>query len=123
MCPTSSSRARLYQITGLLEAADAALDLASGIDRETVMRQLDLVAETIAYATEGEEESALLAAVERMRAAALEDGRDGASWASVLADVRADCSALVNDFFRSRLLGYEPIRVAVETIGASGHDH
>ena len=114
--------ARLYQITGLLEAADAALDLASGIDRDTVMRQLDLVAETIAYATDGTEEAALLAAVERMRAAALEEGREGASWADVLVDVRADCAELVNEFFRSRLLGYEPIRAAVESIGASGHD-
>ena len=114
--------ARLYQITGLLEAADAALDEASGIDRDTVMRQLDLVAETIDYATDGAEESRLLGAVERLRAAALEEGREGASWATVLTDVRAECSELVNEFFRSRLLGYEPVRAAVEAIDASGHE-
>jgi hypothetical protein len=114
--------ARLYQITGLLEAADAALDQASGIDRDTVMRQLDLVAETIDYATDGKEESTLLASVERLRSAALEEGRQGASWASVLANVRAECSALVNDFFRSRLMGYEPVRAAIEAIGSSDLD-
>jgi hypothetical protein len=115
--------ARLYQITGLLEAADAALDLASGIDRDTVMRQLDLVAETIDYATDGTEESNLLAAVERLRAAALAEGREGASWASVLVDVRAECAELVNEFFRSRLMGYEPVRATVEAIAAGAPAH
>ena len=112
--------AALYQVPGLLEAADAALETTSGIDRETVMRQLNVVAESIAGATDGGEEAALLAAVERLRAAAIEEGAEGKSWDAVLADVRVECSGLVNEFFRSRLLGYEPVAKALDAIRADG---
>ena len=111
------SPARLYQVTGLLDAADAALDESSGIDRETVMRQLDIVAEAIREATEGAEESSLLASLERLRAAALEEGKAGTSWADVLDEVSKGCAAEVNEFFRASLLGHPKVREYVDELG------
>lgn len=111
------SPARLYQVSGLLDAADAALDDSSGIDRDTVMRQLDVVAAAIRDATEGDEEAELLAALARLREAALREGREGKSWADVLIEVRKGCAAEVNDFFRSRLIGHPTVRDYVESLG------
>lgn len=108
--------ARLYQVPGLLEAADLALDPESGIDRETVLRQLDIVSTAIADVTEGAEEANLLAQLERLRDSALEEGRDGASWGDVLADVRTRSAAIVNEFFRTRLLAYDRVRELIEEL-------
>jgi hypothetical protein len=110
------SPARLYQVSGLLDAADAALDESSGIDRDAVLRQLDVVAAAIKEATEGRDEDELLASLARLRAAALTEGREGASWADVLTDVRRACAAEVNEFFRSRLLGHPRVRHHVESL-------
>jgi hypothetical protein len=109
--------ARLYQVPGLLEAADVALDPESGIDRETVLRQLDLVANAIAEVTEGAEEAALLGQLGRLRAAVLQEDRDGASWGDVLADVRTRSAAIVSEFFRTRLLAYDRVRELIEGLG------
>jgi hypothetical protein len=102
--------ARLYQVPGLLDAADVALDPTSGIDRETVMHQLDVVADAIAEVTEGDEEAELLAALQQLREAAVADGKAGESWAEVLGEVRTRCSEIVSEFFRVRLLGFAPVR-------------
>src|SRR5262245_62706659 len=48
--------ARLYQVPGLLEAADLALDPESGHDRDPVLRQLHVVAVAIPDGTDGAEE-------------------------------------------------------------------
>jgi len=111
------SPARLYQVSGLLDAADAALDESSGIDRDAVLRQLDVVAAAIEEATEGRDEDELLASLAHLRDAALTEGREGASWADVLTDVRRACAAEVNEFFRSRLLGHPRVRHHVESLG------
>jgi hypothetical protein len=111
------SPARLYQVSGLLDAADAALDESSGIDRDAVLRQLDVVAAAIRDATEGSEEDELLASLARLRDAALEEGKEGKAWADVLTEVRKGCAAEVNEFFRSRLLGHATVREYVESIG------
>ncbi|MEY2425837.1 MAG: hypothetical protein QOI61_1409 [Actinomycetota bacterium] len=111
--------AKLYQVPGLLDAADVALDPTSGIDRDTVLRQLDLVAAAIADVTDGSVEDELIASIDRLRATALADGRDGDDWSTVLADVRTKCSAIVNEFFRERLLGNPHVRGLVDALGAS----
>jgi hypothetical protein len=112
--------ARLYQVPGLLEAADLALDPASGIDRETVLRQLDLVADAIAAVTDGGPEAVLLAAVRRLRDDVAADGDADASWDMVLADVRKQCAVIVSEFFRARLLAYARIRDFIESLDATG---
>ncbi|HUF84308.1 MAG TPA: hypothetical protein VMQ81_06910 [Acidimicrobiia bacterium] len=111
-------RAQLYQVSGLLDAADAAFDESSGIEKHTVMRQLDVVATAIRDATEGEAEAALLASLERLRAAALEEGKAGKSWADVLDEVSKGCAAAVNEFFRATLLAHPTVRGYVESLGA-----
>jgi hypothetical protein len=108
--------ARLYQVPGLLEAADAALDESSGIDRDTVLRQLDLVADAIVDVTEGSEEATLVAALRELRDAALDEDRDDEQWAEVLADVRARCSQICSDYFRDRLLAYRRVREIVDEL-------
>lgn len=111
--------AKLYQVPGLLDAADIALDPKSGIDQETVLRQLDLVATAIADVTDGSVETELLESIERLKQSALSDGRAGESWASVLGDVRAKSAAIVNEFFRERLLGYDRVRELVEELNST----
>jgi hypothetical protein len=105
--------ARLYQVPGLLDAADLALDPDSGIDRETVLRQLDVVADAIADVTAGADEDELLGELRRLRADALADAERGEAWASVLADVRTRSSEIVNEFFRERLLAHDRVREIV----------
>jgi hypothetical protein len=111
--------ARLYQVPGLLEAADVALDPGSGIDRATVLAQLDLVAEAVADVTDGDEERELLGELARLRASALEDAAGGESWDSVLAEVRTRSAAIVNEFFRVRLLASDRVRELVDELAAS----
>jgi hypothetical protein len=111
--------AKLYQVPGLLDAADVALDPASGITRATVARQLDLVASAIADVTDGSVEDELIGSIDRLRETAMADGRESEDWASVLAEVRATCSAIVNEFFRVRLLGHPQVRELVEALAAS----
>ena len=108
--------ARLYQVPGLLDAADVARDPKSGIDRDTVMRQLDVVCEAVAEVTEGQEEADLLNALGQLRESALREGEGDETWASVLAQVRERSSEIVSEFFRVRLLGYEPVRAYLETL-------
>jgi hypothetical protein len=108
--------ARLYQVPGLLEAADLALHRDSGIDRETVLHQLDVVVTAIADVTEGADENELLGELGRLRAEALADGGRGESWAAVLADVRARSAELVNEFFRERLLAHDRVREVVNEL-------
>jgi hypothetical protein len=108
--------ARLYQVPGLLDAANVALDPKSGISRETVMHQLDVVADAIAEVTEGQEEADLLAALQRLRDAALAEGKADGDWATVLEEVSERCAEIVSEFFRVRLLGYQPVRDYLETL-------
>jgi hypothetical protein len=108
--------AHLYQVPGLLEAADVALDPESGIDRATVLRQLDVVATAVADGTEGKDEVDLLAQLDRLRQTVLTADDPGESWDAVLVDVRARSAAIVNEYFRTRLLGYAPVRELIESL-------
>jgi hypothetical protein len=106
----------LYQVPGLLEAADVALEPDSGITRETVLSQLEIVADAIEHGTDGEAERDLLAQLGRLRESALREGEAGESWDVVLAEVRASSASMVNEFFRERLLGYDRVRELVEEL-------
>lgn len=112
-------KARLYQVPVLLFAADVALDPTSGIDRATVLRQIDVVADAIAEATDGPEEAELLAQLDRLREDAEADGRRDEDWAAVLAEVRSRCATIVSDFFREQLLAHDRVRAIVEEIAGS----
>jgi len=109
-------QAVLYQVPTLLYAADVALDPQSGIDRSTVLMQIEVVAAAIADATDGVEERELLAQLDRLRDEALaEGGRDG-DWATVLEEVRARCAAIVSEFFREQLLAHDRVRMFLDEI-------
>jgi hypothetical protein len=108
--------AQLYQVPGLLEAADAALrDPTAEIDRATVLKQIDWVARQVRDATEGREEARILAELARLRGDVLREP-PGADWEHILQDVRAHCAAIVNEFFRTRLFGFAAIREFVEKL-------
>jgi hypothetical protein len=98
--------AGLYQVSGLLDAADAALDPESGIDRETVLQQLDVLAATIDAAVDGEDERQLLGALGELREAVEGSGRDDDDWGPTVVQVRRQSAELVNEFFRTRLLAH-----------------
>ncbi len=100
----------------LLFAADVALDPQSGIDRDTVLRQIEVVAEAIDAATDGDQERELLAQLDRLRHEAVSEGARDGDWAAVLAEVRDRCAAIVSDFFRDQLQAHDRVRVLLEEI-------
>ncbi len=108
--------AGLYQVSGLLEAADAALDPDSGIDRETVLQQLDVLATTIDAATDGEEEAQLLSALGELRVAAIGAGKDDDDWGPMVAQVRSQAAEVVNEFFRTRLLAHARVKEILDSL-------
>jgi hypothetical protein len=82
-------------------------------DRDTVLHELDVVAAAIADVTDGAEEDELLGELRRLRTEARADGGRGESWASVPGDVRVRSAAIVNAFFRERLLAHDRVREIV----------
>jgi hypothetical protein len=110
--------ARLYQVPGLLEAVDVALhDPQAEIDRATVLRQIELVMHDVAEATEGTDEALILGQLRRARDDVLREP-PGADWDEILHAVRRRCAAIVNDYFRVRLIAFAPIREFVESLSA-----
>jgi hypothetical protein len=81
-----------------------------------VFRQLALIRESIADATDGADESELLAELRDVEEAALREGGESGDWESALADVRERSSALVNEFFRTRLLAHDRVREIVDSL-------
>jgi hypothetical protein len=81
-----------------------------------VMRQIALIRESIAEATDGVDETQLLAELRDVEEAALREGGESGDWEAALADVRAMSSEVVNEFFRSRLLAHDRIREMVESL-------
>jgi hypothetical protein len=111
--------AQLYQVPGLLEAADYARDPESGIDRDMVLRQLAVIRESIMDATDGADETALLAELRDVEEESLREGRESGDWDAALADVRAKSSEVVNEFFRTRLLADERVRKILDSLGSA----
>lgn len=112
--------AQLYQVPGLLEAADHARDPESGIDREVVLQQIATIRESIADATDGADEAALLAELRDVEEVELREGAESGDWDSALADVRARSSEVVNEFFRTRLLAHDRVREIMESLAPQG---
>jgi hypothetical protein len=110
--------ASLYQVPGLLEAAEIALhDPQAEIDRRTILAQIDGVAEQVKYATEGHDEARILGELARLRNDVLREP-PGADWDDLLQEVRKRCAEIVNDYFRVKLFGYEGIKEFVEGLKA-----
>lgn len=108
------STAQLYQIPGLLEAAEIALrDPRAEIDRATILKQIDLVAQHVKDATEGQDEARILAELVRLKKDVLSDPA-GSDWDEILQEVRKRCAEIVNEFFRSKLFAYAAIKEFLE---------
>ena len=107
--------AKLYQVPGLLEAVEVARDPGSGIDRETVLDQIDQVIRAVVEASSGPDEVEMVIALIRLRDEVM--GRASAG-VDVLHEVRQRCSILINEFFRSRLLGLPRIARYVDQLKA-----
>lgn len=106
----------LYQVPGLLEAADIALhDPHAEIDRATVLQQIDVVIEHVKNVTEGHNEARILAELARLKNDVLREP-PGSDWDEILQEVRKRCADIVNEFFRARLMGYERIREFLENL-------
>ena len=108
--------AKLYQVPGLLEAVEVARAPGSGIDRETVIDQIDQVIRAVVEASDGPAEVEMVMALIRLRDEVTGRARPGVVWGEVLGDVRRRCSVLINEFFRSRLLGLPRIASYVDTL-------
>ncbi len=108
--------ARLYQVPGLLEAADVALDARSGVDRDTVIRQIDNVIRAVVEVTEGPTRPDMVMELIRLRDAVMGRKLEGANWEEVLQDVSKRCSEIVNEYFRVRLFGLPEIEKFVASL-------
>lgn len=109
-------QAVLYQVPTLLYAADVALDPQSGIDRASVLTQIEVVSDAIADATDGVQERELLAQLDRLRSEALSEGGRSGDWSAVLEEVRGRCAAIVSEFFREQLLAHDRVRMVLDEI-------
>jgi hypothetical protein len=105
----------MYQVPGLLEAADVALGAASKIERAVVVRQLDLVIQTVVMAG-GAAAADLVMELIRLRDVVLGQAASGTTWADGLRLSRARCSEMVSEYFRSRLFGLPRIAELVATL-------
>jgi hypothetical protein len=101
--------AKLYQVPGLLDAVDAAHGENSHIDRDTILSELDHVIRAVIEAAAGPAEADLVMSLIALRDQVLGRPIEGAAWSEVLGAVRRQCSELVNEFFRVRLLGLPQI--------------
>jgi hypothetical protein len=110
--------AKLYQVPGLLEAVEVAREPGSGIERDTVIDQIDQVIRAVVEASDGPEEVEMVMSLIRLRDEVMGRARPGVVWGEVLGDVRRRCSVLINEFFRSRLLGLPRIASYVEQLTA-----
>lgn len=108
--------AQLYQVPGLLEAADVAHDERSGMDRETVIHQIDHVIRAVAASVEGAAAGDIVMELVHLRDGVIGYAPDAADWATVLRSVRQRCSAIVNEYFRTRLLGLPQIAAYVQSL-------
>lgn len=110
--------AQLYQISGLLEAAEIALrDPQQEIHRGTILNQIDLVARAVKDATEGRDESRILAELTRLRNDVLREPL-ASDWDQILQEVRKHCAEIVNEFFRAKLFAHAAIQEFVEALTA-----
>ncbi len=113
------STARLYQVPGLLQAAEIALrDPAAEIDRATILRQIDLVMEQVREATEGPDEAEILRELSRLRHDVLREP-PGSDWDEIFREVHHRCAAIVNHFFQTHLYAYAEIRDFIEHLKPS----
>jgi len=112
--------AKLYQVPSLLEAADVALDARSGVDRDTVIRQIDRVIRAVVDATEGTTRPDLTMELIRLRDAVMGRKMEGVNWEEVLEDVSKRCSDIVNEYFRERLFGLPEIEAFVAALKEEG---
>ena len=108
--------AKLYQVPGLLEAANAALGPNSRIHRDTVVRQIDLVIRAVVEAAEGPREADLVMALIRLRDHVIGRALTNEEWSQMLDEVTQLCSEMVNEYFRARLLGVPQIASFVERL-------
>ena len=108
--------AKLYQVPGLLEAANAALGPNSRIDRDTIVRQIDLVIRAVVEAAEGPREADLVMALIRLRDHVIGRALTNEEWSKMLDEVSQLCSQMVNEYFRERLLGVPQIKSFVENL-------
>jgi hypothetical protein len=108
--------AQLYQVPGLLEAVNIARDVQSGIDRETVISQIDRVIRAVVEAASGVTGADIVMELIRMRDQVIGRAQDGTQWDVALADARAKCAGLINEFFRVRLFGLPQIEMFVAAL-------
>lgn len=112
-------QARLYQVPGLLEAADAARDPSSGIERATVLHQLDHVIRAVIEIGVGKAEADLVMQLVYLRDD-IKDNADSpdAKWHELLDGVTEQCLTLINDYFRARLFALPEIATYLNSLNA-----
>lgn len=110
--------AKLYQVPGLLDAVDVARTEPTRIDRETVIQQIDEIIRAVIVAAEGPAEVELVMALIHLRDHVMGRAGMASDWGEVLQRLRQQCSALINEFFRVRLLGLPQIASYVASLTA-----
>lgn len=105
--------AMLYQVAALIETADEAN--AVDFDRTVIAAQLDQIVLTVVAALEGEQEREVVASVLKLRAALLEESPERDAH---VAEASGIVMALVNAFFKERLLAVDSIAAYIAALAS-----
>ncbi len=97
--------ALLYQVWSLLDTIDDAGKPDSTIDRETLVQQTDKLIRDVVETCEGPMETEIVMSLIQMRDNITGRLDLGQGWSALITDARAKVEELVNEFFKTKLLG------------------
>jgi hypothetical protein len=108
--------ALLYQVWSLLRTIDDASQDESTIDRETLVQQTDELIRDVMETTEGPLESEIVMALIQMRDDLTGRKDLGEGLGQLIADSRAKVEELVNEFFKTKLMGIPEVKEFIESL-------
>jgi hypothetical protein len=112
--------ALLYQVWSLLRTIDDAVQPGSTIDRETLVEQTDELIRDVMETTEGPLESEIVMALIRLRDDLIGRIDLGEGLGELIEDSRTKVEGLVNEFFRSKLLGISEVKEFLDSLEKRG---
>ncbi|MBN1979644.1 MAG: hypothetical protein JW918_19790 [Anaerolineae bacterium] len=112
--------ALLYQVWSLLRTIDDASQDESTIDSETLVQQTDELIRDVMETTEGPLESEIVMALIRLRDDLTGRKDLGEGLGELIDESRAKVEELVNEFFKTKLMGIPEVKEFIESLEETG---